>query len=46
MAIQSYLKKHEKDSNNLTLHLKQLEKEQQTLPAPQKSSKLVEAKKL
>ena len=36
MAIQSYLKKHEKVSNNLALHLKQLEKEQLPhLPPPQ-----------
>ena len=33
IAIQSYLKKQEKSQiNNLTLHLKQLEKEQQTKP--------------
>ena len=47
IVIQAYVKKQEKHQiNNLTLHLKQLEKEQQPLPAPQKSSKLVEAKKL
>ena len=28
IAIQAYLKKQEKKSNNLTLHLKQLEKEE------------------
>ena len=33
IAIQSYLKKQEKSQiNNLTLHLKQLEKEEQTKP--------------
>ena len=33
ITIQSYLKKQEKSPiNNLTLHLKQLEKEQQTKP--------------
>ena len=40
IAIQSYLKKQEKHQiDNLTLHLKQLEKEQKKLP------KLVEGKK-
>ena len=40
IAIQSYLKKHEKHGiDNLTLHLKQLEKGEQTIP------KLVEGKK-
>ena len=40
MAIQSYLKKQEiSQINNLTLHLKQLEKEQQETP------KLAEGKK-
>jgi len=39
IAIQSYLKKHEKHQiDNLTLHLKQLEKGEQTI------SKLVEGK--
>ena len=33
IAIQSYLKKQEKSQiNNLTLHVKQLEKEEQTKP--------------
>ena len=33
IAIKSYLKKHEKSQiNNLTLHLKELEKEEQTKP--------------
>ena len=33
IAIQSYLKKQEKSQiNNLTLHLKELEKEEQTKP--------------
>ena len=40
IAIQSYLKKQEKHKiDNLTLHLKQLEKEEQKYP------KLVEGKK-
>ena len=40
IAIQSYLKKQEKHNiDNLTLHLKQLEKEEQKTP------KLVEGKK-
>ena len=40
IAIQSYLKKQEKSQiNNLTLHLKQLEKEEQKTP------KLAEGKK-
>ena len=34
IAIQSYLKKQEKSQiNNLTLHLKQLEKEEQRKPS-------------
>ena len=42
IAIQSYLKKHEKHRlDNLTLHLKQLEKEEEQ----QKIPKLVEGKK-
>ena len=41
IAIQSHLKKQEKSQlNNLTLHLKQLEKEEQKKPP-----KLVEGKK-
>ena len=41
IAIQSYLKKQEKHQvDNLTLHLKQLEKEE-----PKKNPKLVEGKK-
>ena len=32
IAIQAYLKKQEKKSNNLTLHLKQLEKEEMKIP--------------
>ena len=41
IAIQSYLKKKERSQiNNLTLHLKQLEKEQQ-----QQQQKLAEGKK-
>ena len=40
-AMQSYLRKHEKSQiNNLTLHLKQLEKEEQKKPP-----KLPEGKK-
>ena len=45
IAIQSYLKKQEKHQiDNLTLHLKQLEKEQQQ-QQQQKTTKLVEGKK-
>ena len=41
IAIQAYLKKQEKSQiNNLTLHLKELEKEEQ-----RKTPKLVEGKK-
>ena len=41
IAIQSYLKKQEKHQiDNLTLHLKQLEKEE-----PKKTPKLLEGKK-
>ena len=37
IAIQAYLKKQEKSQiNNLTLHLKDLEKEEQTKPSQQK----------
>ena len=32
IALQAYLKKQEKKSNNLTLHLKQLEKEEMKNP--------------
>ena len=45
VAIQSYLKKQEKHQiDNLTLHLKQLEKEQQQ-QQQQQTTKLVEGKK-
>ena len=45
IAIQSYLKKQEKHQmNNLTLHLKQLEKEKQTNKQTKKP-KLVEGKR-
>ena len=30
IAIKSYLRRHEKITNNLTIHLKQLEKEEKT----------------
>ena len=44
IAIQSYLKKQETSQmNNLTLHLKQLEKEEQQ--QQQKNPKLAEGKK-
>ena len=44
IAIQSYLKKQEKHQiDNLTLHLKQLEKEEEQ--QQQKKNKLVEGKK-
>ena len=45
IAIQSYLKKQEKHQiDNLTLHLKQLEKEEEQ-QQQQKKTKLVEGKK-
>ena len=44
IAIQAYLKKHKKSQiNNLTLHLKELEKEEQTKP---KVSRRKEIKKI
>ena len=45
-AMQSYLKEQEKHQlDNLALHLKQLEKEQQTQQQQQKKTKLAEGKK-
>ena len=42
IAIQSYLKKEEKSKiNNLTLHLKQLEKEEQTKPKVGRRKELI-----
>ena len=42
IAIQSYLRKQEKSQiNNLTLHLKQLEKEEQTKPKVSKRKVIV-----
>ena len=41
-AIQSYLKKQEKSQiNNLTLHLKQLEKEKQTKPKVSRRKEII-----
>ena len=41
-AIQSYLKKQEKSQiNNLTLHLKQLEKEKQTKPKVSRRKEMI-----
>ena len=42
IAIQSYLRKHEKSQiNNLTLHLKQLEKEEQTKPKVSRRKEII-----
>ena len=42
LAIQSYLKKQEKSQiNNLTLHLKQLEKEEQTKPEVSRRKEII-----
>ena len=42
IAIQSYLKKQEKSQiNNLTLHLKQLEKEEQTKPKVSRRKEII-----
>ena len=42
IAIQSYLKKEEKSQiNNLTLHLKKLEKEEQTKPKVSKRKEII-----
>ena len=42
IAIQSYLKKQEKSQiNNLTLHLKQLEKEEQTKPKVSRRKQII-----
>ena len=42
IAIQSYLKKQEKSQiNNLTLHLKQLEKEEQEKPKVSKRKEII-----
>ena len=42
IAIQSYLKKQEKSQiNNLTLHLKQLEKEKQKIPKVSRRKEII-----
>ena len=42
IAIQSYLKKQEKSQiNNLTLHLKELEKEEQTKPKVRRRKEII-----
>ena len=42
IAIQSYLRKQEKSQiNNLTLHLKQLEKEEQTKPKVSRRKEII-----
>ena len=42
IALQAYLKKQEKSQgNNLTLHLKELEKEQQTKPRVSRRKKII-----
>ena len=45
IAIQSYLKKEEKSQiNNLTLHLKELEKEEQTKPKVSRRKEIIKIK--
>ena len=45
IAIQSYLKKQEKSQvNNLTLHLKQLDKEQQTKPILSRRKEIIKTR--
>ena len=45
VAIQSYLKKQEKSQiNNLTLHLKQLEKEEQTKPKVSRTKEIIKTR--
>ena len=45
IAIQSYLKKQEKSQiNNLTLHLKQLEKEQQAKPKVSRRKEIIKTR--
>ena len=39
--IQAYLKKQEKSLNNLTLHLKELEKEEQTKPKVSRRKEII-----
>ena len=42
IAVQAYLKKHEKSQvNNLTLHLKELEKEEQTKPKVSRRKEII-----
>ena len=45
IAIQSYLKKQEKSEiNNLTLHLKQLEKEEQKTPKVSRRKEIIKVR--
>ena len=45
VAIQSYLKQQEKSQiNNLTLHLKELEKEEQTKPKVSRRKEIIKIK--
>ena len=45
IAIQSYLKKQEKSQiNNLTLHLEQLEKEEQTKPKVTRRKEIIKVR--
>ena len=45
ITVQSYLKKQEKSQiNNLTLHLKQLEKEEQTKPKISKRKEIIKTR--
>ena len=41
IALQAYLRKQEKNWNNLTLHLKELEKEQQTKPNVSRKKEII-----
>ena len=45
IAVQSYLKKQEKSQiNNLTLHLKELEKEEQTKPKVSRRKEIIKTR--
>ena len=45
IAIQSYVKKQEKSQiNNLTLHLKELEKEEETKPKVSKTKEIIKSR--
>ena len=44
IAIQAYLKKQEKQINNLTLHLKQLEKEEMKNPRVSRKKEIIKTR--